>query len=127
MDFKLQEINVSHFSQQVTFDSFTVGRFVSFTQDGCPDGALQITESNRPHVGGSWCGTSWGPAIYYSETKTVTISVTLLRLNKDQNGYNFDFRMEYKMLNKNKATVRFGGDSSKGRFILFVIYEIYAC
>ncbi|KAF5292275.1 hypothetical protein FQR65_LT11238 [Abscondita terminalis] len=94
---------------QLTFDSFTLGRFVSFTTDGCPDGALQITESNRPHVGGSWCGTSWGPAIYYSETKSVTITVSLLRLAKDQNGYNFDFRMEYKLLMKNSASVRYGG------------------
>ncbi|XP_044271339.1 uncharacterized protein LOC123015593 [Tribolium madens] len=94
---------------QLTFDSFTLGRFVSFTSDGCPDGALQIMESNRPQVGGSWCGTSWGPAIYYSETKSVTIYVNLFRLSKDQNGYNFDFRMEYKFLRKKLATVRYGG------------------
>lgn len=94
---------------QLTFDSFTIGRFVSFTSEGCPDGSMQISESNRPTVGGSWCGTSWGPAIYYSETRTVTISVSLFRLNKDQNGYNFDFRMEYKMLKRDAATVRYGG------------------
>lgn len=96
-------------SFQLTFDSFTLGRFVSFTSDGCPDGALQISESDRPQVGGSWCGTSWGPSIYYSETKSVTISVNLYRLSKDQSGYNFDFRMEYKLLRKKTATVRYGG------------------
>ncbi|XP_025837357.1 uncharacterized protein LOC108732223 [Agrilus planipennis] len=94
---------------QLKFDSFTVGRFVSFTSDGCPDGALQISESNRPHMGGSWCGTSWGPSIYYSETKSVTVSVSLLRLSKSQSGYNFDFRMEYKFLKKMAAVVRYGG------------------
>lgn len=94
---------------QLTFDSFTLGRFVSFTSDGCPDGYLQIIEAERPHVGGSWCGTSWGPSIYYSETESVTITVSLLRLSKDQNGYNFDFRMEYKLLSKGDATVRYGG------------------
>ncbi|XP_022909988.1 uncharacterized protein [Onthophagus taurus] len=93
---------------QLTFDSFTLGRFVSFTSDGCPDGALQISESNRPQVGGSWCGTSWGPSIYYSETNSVSIYVSLFRLSKDQNGYNFDFRMEYKFLKKNTAMVRYG-------------------
>lgn len=98
---------------QLTFDSFTLGRFVSFTAEGCPDGALQILESNRPHVGGSWCGTSWGPAIYYSETRSVTATVSLLRLAKDQNGYNFDFRMEYKFLKKASATVRYGGGKKK--------------
>lgn len=53
---------------QLTFDSFTLGRFTSWTQAGCPDGDLQISESplERPQVGGRWCGTAWGPpAIYY--------------------------------------------------------------
>ncbi|KAG5885527.1 hypothetical protein JTB14_022016 [Gonioctena quinquepunctata] len=94
---------------QLTFDSFTLGRFVSFTSEGCPDGALQISESNRPQVGGSWCGTSWGPTIYYSETTSVTISVNLYRLSKVENGYNFDFRMDYKFLRKQRAIVRYGG------------------
>ncbi|KAL1491919.1 hypothetical protein ABEB36_012439 [Hypothenemus hampei] len=94
---------------QITFDSFTLGRFASFTNDGCPDGALQITESNRPQVGGSWCGTSWGPVMYYSETKSITINVNLLKLSKVENGYNFDYRMEYKFLRKKAAVVRYGG------------------
>lgn len=97
---------------QLTFDSFTLGRFVSFTSDGCPDGALQIMESDRPKVGGSWCGTSWGPAIYYSETDSVTVTVRLFRLSKIENGYNFDYRMEYKFLKKKAATVRYGGGES---------------
>lgn len=90
-------------------DRFTIGRFVSFTIDGCPDGSLQISELGRPPVGGSWCGTSWGPTVYYSETRSITLIVRLLRLSKDQTGYNFDFRMEYKVLNKDLATVRYGG------------------
>ncbi|XP_030765063.1 uncharacterized protein LOC115889262 [Sitophilus oryzae] len=97
---------------QVTFDSFTLGRFVSFTTDGCPDGALQITESNRPQVGGSWCGTSWGPVMYYSETKSITIHVNLYKLSKVENGYNFDYRMEFKFLKKRSAIVRYGGSLS---------------
>lgn len=103
-----RKIKTRYFMFQLTFDSFTLGRFVSFTSDGCPDGALQISESNRPQVGGSWCGTSWGPSIYYSETNSVSIYVSLYRLSKDQNGYNFDFRMEYKFLRKRSATVRYG-------------------
>lgn len=71
-------------------------------------------------MGGSWCGTSWGPSIYYSETDSVTISVQLYKLSKDQNGYNFDFRMEYKLLKRAAASVRYGGMNfflffSKGR------------
>lgn len=86
-----------------------MGRFVSFTTDGCPDGSLQIAETDRPRVGGSWCGTSWGSAIYYSETRTLTLTLRLLKLSRDQTGYNFDFRMGYKMLPKDTAVVRYGG------------------
>lgn len=93
---------------QLTFDSFTLGKFVSFTAEGCPDGSLQISEAQRPDVGGLWCGTSWGPAIYYSETQTVSITLKLLRLSKDQTGFNFDFRMAYKMIRKSDAVVRYG-------------------
>ncbi|KAG7198767.1 hypothetical protein KM043_001754 [Ampulex compressa] len=93
---------------QLTFDSFTLGKFVSFISEGCPDGSLQISEAQRPDVGGLWCGTSWGPAIYYSETSAVTISLKLLRLSKDQTGFNFDFRMAYKMIRKCDAVVRYG-------------------
>lgn len=93
---------------QLTFDSFTLGKFVSFTAEGCPDGSLQISEAQRPDVGGLWCGTSWGPAIYYSETPSVSIILKLLRLSKDQTGFNFDFRMAYKMIRKSDAVVRYG-------------------
>lgn len=94
---------------QVTFESFTLGRFTSFIQDGCPDGEMQIWEWERPRIGGSWCGTSWGPSVYYSETRSVTITLTLRRISKEQDGYNFDFRMLYKMLPKYAAIVRYGG------------------
>jgi len=96
------------FRSQLTFDSFTLGKFVSFTAEGCPDGSLQISEAQRPDVGGLWCGTSWGPAIYYSETSSVSITLKLLRLSKDQTGFNFDFRMAYKMIRKSDAVVRYG-------------------
>lgn len=96
------------FCFQLTFDSFTLGKFVSFTAEGCPDGSLQISEAQRPDVGGLWCGTSWGPAIYYSETPSVSIILKLLRLSKDQTGFNFDFRMAYKMIKKSDAVVRYG-------------------
>ncbi|XP_016842459.1 uncharacterized protein LOC100122993 [Nasonia vitripennis] len=92
---------------QLTFDSFTLGKFVSFTAAGCPDGSLQISEANRPDVGGHWCGSSRGPAIYYSETSAVSITLRLLRLSKDQTGFNFDFRMAYKMIRRSDAVVRY--------------------
>ncbi|XP_072943885.1 uncharacterized protein [Epargyreus clarus] len=100
---------------QILFDSFTLGRFTSFTEDGCPDGYMQIQEASRPQVGGSWCGTSWGPSIYYSETKSITLIIRLLHLSKEQNNYNFDFRMAYKVLRKEYATVRYGGSPPSER------------
>lgn len=70
----------SYFSfSQVTIESFTLGRFVSYTQDGCPDGYLQISESARTPVGGMWCGTSWGPVMFFSETRTLIFAVKLWR------------------------------------------------
>jgi len=93
----------------VTLDSFTVGRFASYTHAGCPDGDLHITESDRPAVSGGWCGTSWAPAHYYSETNSITLLVRLYTLSSlDNTGYNFDFRLGYKMLNRNRAVVRYG-------------------
>ena len=36
------------------------------------------------------------------------------RLARDQGGYNFDFRIKYKMLSKESAVVRFGGIKYQG-------------
>ncbi|KAG8242076.1 hypothetical protein J6590_072970 [Homalodisca vitripennis] len=94
---------------QVTFESFTLGRFTSFLTGGCPDGDMQLWEWDRPRIGGAWCGTSWGPSVYYSETRSVTVSLTLRRISKDQDGHNFDFRISYKTLPKHASIVRYGG------------------
>ncbi|XP_055536271.1 uncharacterized protein LOC129724969 isoform X2 [Wyeomyia smithii] len=94
---------------QVTLESFTLGKFVSYTDNGCPDGYLQVAEAARTPVGGMWCGTTWGPAIFYSETRSLIMTVKLLRLSRDQSGYNFDFRIQYKVLSRDSAVVRYGG------------------
>ncbi|XP_055630213.1 uncharacterized protein LOC129771009 isoform X2 [Toxorhynchites rutilus septentrionalis] len=93
---------------QVTLDSFTLGKFASYTVNGCPDGYLQVAEAARTPVGGMWCGTTWGPAIFYSETRSLIMTVKLLKLSRDQSGYNFDFRIHYKMLSRDSAVVRYG-------------------
>lgn len=56
-----------------------------------------------------WCGQSWGPATFYSETRSLVMTVKLLKLSRDQSGYNFDFRMQYKVLSKDHSVVRYGG------------------
>ncbi|KFB42898.1 AGAP006444-PA-like protein [Anopheles sinensis] len=94
---------------QVTLDSFTLGRFTSYTENGCPDGYLQVSEAKRANVGGMWCGTTWGPAIFYSETDSLVMTIKLFKLSRDQSGYNFDFRIQYKMLSRASAVVRYGG------------------
>lgn len=94
---------------QITVDSFTLGRFVSYTDNGCPDGYLQVAEAHRTPVGGMWCGTTWGPATFFSETRSLVMTVKLLKLSRDQSGYNFDFRIKYKMLSRASAVVRYGG------------------
>ncbi|XP_049834122.1 uncharacterized protein LOC126278200 [Schistocerca gregaria] len=100
---------------QLTFESFTLGRFVSFTADGCPDGALHISESERPRGGGEWCGPSWGSAVYVSETRSVSLLLRVLRLARAGQGaaaaaagHGFDFRLAYKTLPRAAAVVRYG-------------------
>ncbi len=66
-------------TMQITLESFTLGRFMSYTLDGCPDGYLQIAEASRAPVGGMWCGTSWGPVVFYSETRTLILTVKLFK------------------------------------------------
>lgn len=63
----------------MTLDSFTLGRFVSYTENGCPDGYLQVSEAKRANVGGMWCGTTWGPAIFYSETDSLVMTIKLFK------------------------------------------------
>ena len=106
---------------QVTLERFTLGRFSSFLSEGCPDGWLALQEKSRVSVGGLWCGTSWGPVLYFSETTSLTLSLTLLRLSSNQNGYNFDFKISYKMLPKDDAVVRYGGTTPKGNSTNFFV------
>lgn len=67
---------------QLTFDTFTVGRFLSFTSEGCPDGFMTIREDGRPATGGQWCGSAWGYTVYYSETPSINLTLYLLRLSE---------------------------------------------
>lgn len=88
-----------------------MGKFVSFTHKGCQDAYLEFSEQSRTPIGGAFCGQSWGPSVFYSETRSLVITVKLFKLLRDQSGYNFDFRIAYKFLNKDEAVVRFGGAS----------------
>ncbi|XP_025410123.1 uncharacterized protein LOC112683335 isoform X2 [Sipha flava] len=96
---------------QLTFDTFTVGRFVSYTLDGCPDGYMSIRESQLPDTGGQWCGSAWGFTVYYSETRSINLTLTLSKLSEQGIGYNFDFKLSYKYLKKSDAHLRYGNST----------------
>ncbi|XP_050531689.1 uncharacterized protein LOC126900213 [Daktulosphaira vitifoliae] len=96
---------------QLTFDTFTVGRFVSYTSDGCPDGYMSIRESQLPDTGGQWCGSAWGFTVYYSETKSINLTLILSKLSEQGIGYNFDFKLSYKFLKKSEAHLRYGNNT----------------
>lgn len=95
---------------QITLlNGFTLGKFVSFTHKGCQDAYLEFSEQSRTPIGGAFCGQSWGPSVFYSETRSLVITIKLFKLLRDQSGYNFDFRIDYKFLPKDESVVRFGG------------------
>ncbi|KAI4501041.1 hypothetical protein M0802_003844 [Mischocyttarus mexicanus] len=96
---------------QLTFDTFTVGRFQSFTSEGCPDGFMSIREEGRPATGGQWCGSAWGYTVYYSETPSINLTLYLQRLPEEGIGYNFDFQLSYKFLRRSEAHLRYGNTS----------------
>lgn len=90
-------------------NGFTLGKFISFTQNGCQDAFLEFSEASRMPIGGMFCGQSWGPAVFYSETRSLVLTVKLFKLLREQNGYNFDFRIDFKFLSKEESVVRYGG------------------
>ncbi|GBP08690.1 Apical endosomal glycoprotein [Eumeta japonica] len=90
---------------QLTFEQFAVGRYEADALDGCPDGYMQVSELGRPFTGGSWCGVAAGPAVYFSETATVTVSVKLFHARV---GVPFHFELRYKFVAQRDAVVRFG-------------------
>ncbi|XP_076243023.1 uncharacterized protein LOC143184574 [Calliopsis andreniformis] len=96
---------------QLTFDTFTVGRFVPDTSEGCPEGYMTIREEGRPATGGQWCGSAWGYTVYYSETSSINLTLYLLRLSEQGIDYNFDFKLSYKFLKRSEAHLRYGNSS----------------
>ncbi|CAH1400417.1 unnamed protein product [Nezara viridula] len=56
---------------QLMLDKFAVGRL-----DGdCQDGYMSVAELGRPFSEGGWCGEAAEPALYYSESTTLTVQV----------------------------------------------------
>ncbi|XP_050696526.1 uncharacterized protein LOC126985530 [Eriocheir sinensis] len=103
---------------QLSIEKFSVGRFMSHTKEGCPDGHMQIEELSRPQNSGFWCGTSWGHNVYYSETTAVTLMLRVFNLTSlpqdRQNPATFQpqdtvmLRLSYRFLRKERAVLRYG-------------------
>lgn len=70
---------------------------------------MQLSELGRPFTGGSWCGSSSGYAVYYSETSTITVSVKLFHA---QPSTPFAFHLRYKFVSQLEAVVRFGSPAA---------------
>lgn len=96
------------FFHQINIDKFNVGRFLSHTTDGCPDGYMTITERDFPSMGGQWCGTAWGYNVYYSESSSINVSLWIYKLFQQQQGLtdNYSFKLTYKFLTKTNAKLR---------------------
>lgn len=97
------------FGFQINIDKFNVGRFISHTNDGCPDGYMTIVETKFPKLGGKWCGTSWGYNVYYSESSSINVTLKILKLMQQQQqgiSNNFSFRLTYKFLKRTDAKLR---------------------
>ncbi|KAG8222891.1 hypothetical protein J437_LFUL003536 [Ladona fulva] len=103
---------------QITFLSFAVGTFAGWgvkgdgggsvgggeegVGGGCPDGGVGVAEAGLPPTGGLWCGTAWGHSTYFSETHSVALYLTLLRLPAHQH---FHFRVSYRLVRQSHPTV----------------------
>ncbi|CAH1959270.1 unnamed protein product [Acanthoscelides obtectus] len=98
---------------QLSFESFAVGSFESFTSGGCPEGHISIRESNRPATGGKWCGSAWGYTVYYSETSNVNLTLFLDKLPQQGSENKFEFKLSYKFLKLSDARIRYGNATQR--------------
>ena len=70
---------------------------------------MQLSELGKPFTGGSWCGSSSGYAVYYSETSTITVTIKLFKsLISIHSTVPFEFKLRYKFVSQPEARVRFG-------------------
>ncbi|KAK8393808.1 hypothetical protein O3P69_006845 [Scylla paramamosain] len=92
---------------QLAFNKFTLGKFISHTDHGCPHGHMQIIENQRMYKPGFWCGDGLGLAIYYSETPSVSVIITRLPTVNDLTALDdfpsFYVKMTYQFLRREDA------------------------
>lgn len=104
---KIMKFILFFFSLQINVDKFNVGRFLSHTNDGCPDGYMTISERDFTPMDGRWCGTAWGYNVYYSESSSINVSLKIYKLYQQQGlTDNFSFKLTYKFLKRTDAKLR---------------------
>ncbi|XP_052564459.1 uncharacterized protein LOC120432544 isoform X2 [Culex pipiens pallens] len=134
---------------QLNFAKFSIGKFVPGTGGGggafpgggghhqqqpqhhrdmpqpqheaCLEGFMTIREQGLPDLNGRWCGTASGYTIYYSETKSVNVTLRLDKLVQSGTGASsgagpggapnespggLQFRLIYKFLRHTDAKLR---------------------
>ncbi|XP_042893108.1 uncharacterized protein LOC122267168 [Penaeus japonicus] len=100
---------------QLAFHKFSLGKFNSNTDHGCPHGHMQVIENQRIYRPGFWCGDGVGLEMYYSETPSVSVIITRLPTDNDLTALDafssFYFKMSYKFLRRESAVVRYGKPS----------------
>ncbi|XP_050689048.1 uncharacterized protein LOC126981662 [Eriocheir sinensis] len=106
---------------QLSIEKFSLGRFVSHTSAGCPDGYMQIEELSRPLNSGYWCGDAWGHNVFYSETSAVSLRIRVFtRLDEQPRDGPAAYlpqdsvmlRISYRFLQKERAVLRYGAPYS---------------
>eukprot|EP00094_Tigriopus_californicus_P007098 TCALIF_06833-PA protein Name:"Protein of unknown function" AED:0.06 eAED:0.06 QI:0/0/0/0.6/1/1/5/0/1037 len=103
---------------KLTLEKFRIGHFQSPLHNGCPDGALKISDGNRFH-GGQYCGSvnqfQMKP-IYISETTSLTAELKLMRISSSKRtlGGDFAFDIAYQFLSKSDAMIRHQKNTDTG-------------
>ncbi|XP_053680820.1 uncharacterized protein LOC128731713 [Anopheles nili] len=98
---------------QLNLAKFSIGKYVENFHDlkqhgECMEGFMTISEQGLPHLNGKWCGTASGYTIYYSETRSVNVTLRLDKLPQASSGVSngFEFRLIYKFLRHSDAKLR---------------------
>uniref|UniRef100_A0A182QA36 CUB domain-containing protein n=1 Tax=Anopheles farauti TaxID=69004 RepID=A0A182QA36_9DIPT len=98
---------------QLNLAKFSIGKFVENFHDPkqhgeCTEGFMTISEQGLPNLDGRWCGTASGYTIYYSETRSVNVTLRLDKLPQASSGTTngFEFRLIYKFLRHSDAKLR---------------------
>ena len=79
---------------------------------------MQISEAERPSTGGGWCGSAIKPTHYFSESSSIKVTIKLHKLPDDNDDYNYDIKITYRVWSRTDSSIRYGGRSYGEYFTL---------